>query len=274
MKEKLLELLALHLAEITAVQVRVRRYSSSRVQSGVLLNDVKASAQHWFDEVQPALGKAPISQEMLGSMSQRFETLLRLSKSKPGKSGLLEAIQSCVKPYQSELIHTIEINSFSSSGALSIAPYIEGLSTDEGEYLAEAQRCLDVNALRACIVLGWCATIARIHMKIEKIGYDKFSQATVEMAGKTTGRFKFFTKKLSIQSKSELQTIFDTDLLWVLEYLQLIDNNQHQRLRHCFEFRNNSAHPGLAPIKGANLYSFYSDISEIVLKNPKLELSP
>jgi hypothetical protein len=68
---------------------------------------------------------------------------------------------------------------------------------------------------------------------------------------------------------SELQTVFDTDLLWVLEYLQLIDGNQHQRLRYCFEFRNNSAHPGKAPIKGENLYSFYSDISEIVLKNPK-----
>jgi len=93
------------------------------------------------------------------------------------------------------------------------------------------------------------------------------------MAGKTTGRFKFFTKKQAIQSRSELQTVFDTDLLWVLEYLQLIDNNQHQRLRHCFEFRNNSAHPGLAPIKGPNLYSFYSDISEIILKNEKFQLT-
>ena len=36
---------------------------------------------------------------------------------------------------------------------------------------------------------------------------------------------------------------------------------------------NNSAHPGLAPIKGANLYSFYSDISEIVLKNDKFALA-
>ncbi len=273
MKDKLLEVLASHLASLVALQIRVRRYSSSRVQSGVLLNDVKASAQRWFDEVQPALARAPISQDMVHRMSQGFEMLLRLSKSKPSKSGLLDAMQNCVRPYQLELIHTIEISSFASGGALSIAPYIEGLSTDENEYLAEAQRCLDVNALRACIVLGWCATIARIHAKIEQIGYDKFSQATVEMAGKTTGRFKFFTKKLSIQSKSELQTVFDTDLLWVLEYLQLIDNNQHQRLRHCFEFRNNSAHPGLAPIKGPNLYSFYSDISEIVLKNSKLELS-
>jgi hypothetical protein len=75
-----------------------------------------------------------------------------------------------------------------------------------------------------------------------------------------------------VESRSDLQRIFDTEILWVLEYLELIDGNQHQRLRHCFEFRNNSAHPGLAPIKPANLYSFYSDISEIVLSNEKFAL--
>jgi hypothetical protein len=93
------------------------------------------------------------------------------------------------------------------------------------------------------------------------------------MTAKTTGRFKFFKKKYDVESMSELQRIFDTDLLWVLEFLELIDGNQHERLRYCFEFRNNSAHPGLAPIKGANLYSFYSDISEIVLKNEKFALN-
>jgi hypothetical protein len=131
---------------------------------------------------------------------------------------------------------------------------------------------LDVNALRGCIVLGWCATIARIQAKIAEIGYDKFSSATASMTAKTTGRFKFYKKKHDVESLSELRRIFDTGLLWVLEFMGMIDGNQHERLRYCFEFRNNSAHPGLAPIKGANLYSFYSDISEIVLKNEKFAL--
>lgn len=187
------------------------------------------------------------------------------------KAALTALIAEALVVY-SELIHNIEISSFSSSSALSIAPYVEGLATDEGEYLAEAQRCLDVNALRGCIVLGWCATIARVQAKLAEIGYDKFSQATASMTAKTTGRFKFYKKKYDVESLSELQRIFDTDLLWVLEFLELIDGNQHERLRYCFEFRNNSAHPGLAPIKGANLYSFYSDISEIILKNPKFAL--
>ena len=271
MKEKLLDATRAHAKEISNIQKRVARYTGAQVHAESLLSVVQAIATTWFDSVRPALDRAAFSPGMLAHGTDVFERLLRQAKRRSSKSVLLSLIAECINVYK-DIIHNIEITSFASTGTLSIAPYIEGLTSDEGEYLDEAQRCLTVNALRACVVLGWCATIARIHKKIEEIGYDKFSQATVEMAGKTTGRFKFFTKKHSIQSKSELQTVFDTDLLWVLEYLELIDNNQHQRLRHCFEFRNNSAHPGLAPIKGPNLYSFYSDISEIILKNGKFEL--
>jgi hypothetical protein len=198
--------------------------------------------------------------------------LFDLQNKTSGKVALLETVLEAHGAY-GELIHTIEIASFASKSKLSIAPYIDGLSVDEGEYLAEAQRCLDVDALRGCIVLGWCATIARIQTKIADIGFDVFSAATASMTAKSTGRYKAYKKRHEVESLSELQRIFDTDLLWVLEFMELIDGNQHERLRYCFEFRNNSAHPGLAPIKPENLTSFYSDISEIVLKNPKFALS-
>jgi hypothetical protein len=271
-KEKLLEATRGHAKAVSEIQKRVARYSGSQVHAESLLSAVQAVATTWFDSVRPALDLVVFSPGTVAHGTDVFERLLRQAKRKSSKSVLLSLITECTNVYK-DVIHNIEISSFASTGTLSIAPYVEGLTSDEGEYLDEAQRCLSVHALRACVVLGWCATIARIHKKIEEIGFDKFSQATVEMAGKTTGRFKFFTKRQSIQSRSELQTVFDTDLLWVLEFLQLIDNNQHQRLRHCFEFRNNSAHPGLAPIKGPNLYSFYSDISEIVLKNEKFVVS-
>jgi hypothetical protein len=93
------------------------------------------------------------------------------------------------------------------------------------------------------------------------------------MAAKTVGRFKPYNKKFSIESLSELQRVFDTELLWVLEYLGLIDSNQHARLRYCFDMRNHSAHPGRAPITGESLYSFFSDVTQIVLKNAKFELT-
>jgi hypothetical protein len=271
-KDKLLEATRAHAKSVAEIQKRVGRYTGTQVHQDSLLEAVQAVATTWFDDIRPLLETAAFSPGIVAHGSDIFERLLRQAKRKSSKNVLLSLIGEGASVYK-DIIHNIEITSFASSGTLSIAPYIEGLASDEGEYLDEAQRCLSVNALRASVVLGWCAAIARIHKKLEEIGFDRFNQVTIEMAGKTTGRFKFFTKKQSIQSRSELQTVFDTDLLWVLEYLQLIDNNQHQRLRHCFEFRNNSAHPGLAPIKGPNLYSFYSDISEIILKNEKFALA-
>ena len=99
-----------------------------------------------------------------------------------------------------------------------------------------------MNALRGCIVLGWCATIARIHAKIIDIGYNKFIKASEEMFDKKVGRYKPFNKKFPRQFCHRAPSASLTrNLMWVLEYLNLIDGNRHQRLRHCFEFRTDHA---------------------------------
>jgi len=270
-KEKLLEASRSHAAAVADIQKRVARYSGSQIQAESLLSVVRELATNWFDRVKPTLEKANFNANRVGQLSSNFDQLLRQGKTRPQKSSVLRLLGTTTLLLR-ETIHEIETSTFQISGSLSITPFIEGLEGDEVIYLEEAQRCLTVDALKACIVLGWCATISRIHQKIEELGYDVFSEATVRMSAKTTGRFKSFKRQFSIESRSELQTVFDTDLLWILEFMELIDNNQHQRLRHCFELRNNSAHPGLAPIKGPNLYAFYSDISEIVLKNAKFKI--
>jgi hypothetical protein len=274
MKAALLTLTREHSTQLTDVQRSVKASTPARVQQQKLLDDGALAARQWFDAVKPALEKTRFAPDTVAEFSTKFEALLLMTSRHPSRAIYLAAIAGIVGSYKKDIVHQIEIGSFSSSSSLSIAPYIEGLPVDEGAFLEEAQRCLSVDALRGCIVLGWCAAVSRIQNRIAELGYDKFNKATEEMAGKTVGRFKPYTKKFSIDSMSELQRIFDTDLLWVLEYLTLIDSNQHTRLRSCFDMRNHSAHPGLAPITGENLYSFFSDISQIILKNPKFALAP
>ncbi len=273
MKTELLALAREQLERLILAQRAVKVSKPVRIQQRKLLEMGAAASRLWFDAVKPALEKVQFRPDTVENFSEKFQALLLTSSKWPYKAAYLDALTQVIASYKTDIIHQIEISSFASSSTLSIAPYVEGLPPDEGAFLEEAQRCLAADALRGCIVLGWCATVFRIHSKIAEIGYDKFNRATLEMAGKTTGRFKPFTKKFSIDSRSELQQIFDTDLLWVLEYLTLIDSNQHTRLRSCFDMRNHSAHPGLAPITGENLYSFFSDITQIVLKNPNFALS-
>ena len=72
---------------------------------------------------------------------------------------------------------------------------------------------------------------------------------------------------------AELQsTVFDNDILWILEYWELIDSNQHDRLSICFTMRNNAGHPGKAIISPENLLSFYSDLKNYIFDNEHFSL--
>lgn len=273
-KTELLTKLEQHVAALSDFQRQIKALKQAQVWKGEFRSAGAVLARRWFDDILPALERAQIAGSTITDFSDRFSELLRITRAASAKNTYLRVISELLSSYKREIIHEIEIRSFGNESALSIAPYVAGLPPDEGAYLDEAQRCLSVDAIRACIVLGWCATVSRMHDKIEAIGFAKFNKASEEMAAKQFGRFKPFNKKFRVESTSELRrTVFDTDLLWVLEFLSLIDSNQHERLRHCFEMRNNSAHPGLAPITGENLYSFYSDITKIVLKNPKFEIA-
>ena len=56
-------------------------------------------------------------------------------------------------------------------------------------------------------------------------------------------------------SISELQTVFDTDLLVVLEGMGLLDSNQSERLRTCFQYRNHSATQAMLPSESMSSHS-------------------
>ncbi len=274
MKADLLAKLESHAEDAKALQRLLKSISQAQIKRPEPKAAAYALARRWFDEIAPALAQSAVDKSTIEKVSRQFEELLKDSKKSAAKSTYLALLTGILGSYKTEIIHAVEIAPDNPHAELSIAPYLEGLTADEGAYLEEAQRCLSVSGIRACIVLGWCATVSRLHDKIAAIGFDVFNKASEDMAAKQFGRFKPFNKKFRVESVSELRrTVFDTDLLWVLEFMQLIDSNQHERLRHCFELRNNSAHPGQAPISGENLYSFYSDITKIILKNPKFQIA-
>ena len=153
------------------------------------------------------------------------------------------------------------------------ATFVAGLSdVDESTYFKEALDCADSGFLRAAAVMGWSAAIDRIHRKVEQLGFAAFNTVSAQMAAQTKGRFKHFNQKQSVASLSELRETFDTVVLWIIEGMNLIDVNQHMRLRSCFEMRCQCAHPGEAPVTEYNLMSFFSDIQKIIFENPAFQI--
>jgi hypothetical protein len=144
----------------------------------------------------------------------------------------------------------------------------------ELEYLKEAVECAEEGHFRAAIILGWAAAVDRFHQVIMKNGLDRFNNASVQMAAISTGRYKRFNKKFDIQNLSDLRmTVFDNDLLWILEFLGLIDGNEHEKLEICFTMRNTCAHPGEAKFSPENVASFFSDLDTLIFNNSKFLLT-
>ena len=240
--------------------------------------DLRSRAEHfgskWFTELSGPLSQDHgVSEELLAKYSDGCGRLMALSSPNNLKTSYLQVLDALIKPFRNDLILAVQ-KSNSTSPSLGLLHRILGDLPDphENEYLKEAVSCAQHGFFRAAIILGWCATIDRIHRRIENIGFSKFNVTSAQMASQQKGRFKRFSSHQNVNSMSELREVFDTVVLWVIEGMGLIDSNQHTRLRSCFDMRCQCAHPGEAPITEFNLMSFFSDVNEIVLKHPKFQV--
>ena len=252
----------------------LRRDIQKHVGPSIAKQDLRTRAETlgaaWFADFLPSLNLT-IAPEVLAKYSSAFGKLIKLSAPNNLKKSYAAALTTLTKKFRDELILPQQSNQAGGSATLAVLGQVLGTlpSQEENEYLEEAVKCARQGFLRAAVVLGWCAAIDRVHRKIEALGFASFNVASATMASQQQGRFKKFNSVQNVSSLSELRAVFDNVILWIIEGMALVDSNQHTRLTSCFEMRCQCAHPGEAPITPFNLMSFFSDINEIVLKNPK-----
>ncbi len=268
------------LVALNAIEDSIKslRKEINKIKTGnIYRKETKSSAQQlckqWFEEIEPVLSRFGVTDEVKGKYHGFFTSLLQSSFKTTRKATYLKILDDITFDFKDDLFVTVMKSAGKIVSITHIAKILETATEEEKDYLNEALGCASHGFFRASIVLSWNASVHRIHRIIEKLGFDEFNKKSEEMKNITEGRFKRFNKSFHIQSLSDLSaTVFDNDLLWVLEYWDLIDANQHERLSICFTMRNNSAHPGEAPITEENLASFYSDLKNIIFDNPKFSL--
>jgi hypothetical protein len=245
-----------------------------QVQSKVLLQELEEFATSWFEQIEPHLRAIyHLSDDTLSRQRELFGTILEFSGGKPYKQKVLGVLTSLLDTFHADLLvpvqkHNEIISKYPSLDA--ILSHSVGLELD---YLNESVECAKIGKFRAAIILGWCAAVSRLHLYIQKEGFPKFNQASVQMSAIQAGRYKRFNKRFDVQNLADLRmSVFDNDLLWVLEFLTAIDGNQHERLEICFTMRNTCAHPGEATVSPENVLSYFSDLDKLVFDNPKFSL--
>lgn len=168
----------------------------------------------------------------------QFQRLLKISAPANVAKSYLEVLDAVCGMFKENVViplHTAPAQPSSTEWER----FVDGLPHEESEYLAEALACARVGYLRAATVLGWCACVDRLHRKVEQLGFVKFNATSAGMKGQNKGRFKKFNKVLGVS----------------------------------LQMRNHAAHPGELRITEYNLMSFFSEIAEIVLRNPKFALA-
>ncbi len=270
MKEEILSHLQKLKSDLTKLRKEVNSLKSQTVSRNAIRQLADKIATDWVEELRsPLEHKLKLSNDVIQATSEQMKRLHVLSRPNNLKSSYLETINAVLAKFDDKFILPIKQTSLNIENAFDLQKIIPTLSNPaESNYLQEAINCANAGYTRAAIVLGWCAAIDKIQKKIMIIGLDKFNKTSQELK-QAAGKFKNWNKGVQANNLSEFQTIFDTDLIIVLEGMELLDGNQADRLRVCFQYRNQSAHPGIAPIEEPHLVAFFSDVNSIVLQNPK-----
>jgi len=273
-KKEFIKVLKDFRASVLRQEQECRKVSGIQIQSKSLLNGLESIATNWFDVIESELRtKYLFCDETINKYREKISKILELSGGRPSKRVVMTILDAILLNFNTDVLVAVQIHqdiSRTFSGQNQILNSAIGI---EIGLLTEAIECIRLSQKRAAIILGWCATVNRLHLFVEKEGFQKFNMASIKMCNLTTGRYKRFSTKYDIQNLSDLRmTVFDGNLLWVLEFMGSIDGNQHERLEICFTMRNTCAHPGETTISDENLLSFFSDIQNIVFNNQRFSL--
>lgn len=231
-------------------------------------------ATMWVEELRsPLEHKFCLDKSVIAETADSMKRLHVLSRPNNLKSSYLKVVNRVLRKYNDKFILPIKQKSFVIEKVLDLTKIIPTLPIiEESKYLQEAIECATAGYRRAAIIMGWCCAIDRMQRKVMSIGFSEFNKTSLKLKNKSKGKFKKWNKEFSISTLSELQQVFDNDLIIILEGMGLLDGNQAQRLETCFQYRNHSAHPGKSPIDNPHVIVFFTDINEIILQNQKFVL--
>lgn len=276
MKNSILQSLADLQNRIRSLKRAVAAEIGPNIAKLAIRNEADAIATSWVEELRsPLEHKFRIHADVIRSFSDQMKRLHVLSRPNNRKASYITTVAALLNKFDDRLILPIKQGVFEEASSFRLEQLVPKLpDAAESDYLREAISCANEGFSRAAVVMGWCATIDRIQRKLLGLGLETVNKTSSKLKNQESGRFKYWKKEFTLSTLSELQTVFDTDLIVLLEGMELIDGNQAERLRTCFQYRNHSAHPGAAPVEQAHLVAFFTDVSSIVLTNPRFAVAP
>lgn len=269
-KQSVVDSLRLLQGGLSEIAKTVHAKSTVLLSPSVFGSKVDEAVQLWAERIEKDVIKFGVD----GAVCTKYREGLRKLHSLASKRNQRKSHQQAIRELQADFLKDL-IQPIMFHGGADPSEAIKRIIADipypdQKGYLEEALRCIESDCKRAAAVLGWSAAMHHIHSKIEEIGFDQFNKKADEMSKLTKGRFKGFKSSAPVESISDLREVPDRRILWVLDGMNILESNQRQRLEYGLDMRIQASHPGDAEVTLTNLESFFSDLSTLVFKNPKL----
>lgn len=274
MKDEILRNLNSFKKKLSALKRDVTGLATSRVSKVEIRKRASDLANAWVECIRsPLEHRFRLDKQLIAETAEQFKWLHQLSRPNNAKKSYLKCLSNILRDFDDRFILPVQQYGGEPDSLFQLDKLIPSLhDAEQSGYLKEAIECAQQNHSKAAIVMGWCAVIYRIQQKVMALGFAKFNVTSTAIKNQTSGKYRRWNKEFKISTEAELQQVFDTDLIVVVENMGLLDGNESERLEMCFTYRNQSAHPGKAPIDQPHVVAFFSDIVKIVLSNPTFDI--
>ena len=127
---------------------------------------------------------------------------------------------------------------------------------DSNDFLKECLTCLEANALRSSVIMGWALVMDSLYHKVLNVGPSTFNKAAQQRYG---------TRAKTVRRRDDLLYYRDSNILLLCEDVGLFDRNIRGMLQGHLKLRNRCAHPGRYKPGKKKVEAFFEDVVNNVL---------
>ena len=258
------------LEELASIQKAVSKLKTASVSGQALRKSIKDTHKSWLPVAGMLETLDIVDTAQLQEVSSAWTALVKLTNNASQKKQYKVLLKTIATKTETELLHKFIKGSAIQTIGDTLRKLVQPIADPELlKYLDESIRCAETNCVRASVVLAWCAVAHLVHKKLTSLGIAALNAEFAKMKGDKGLMFRSFTKDYAFSTEPDVQEAADAHLILVCRFLMYLDDTQYKHLKGALDLRNGCGHPTGYQPDPVKLQAYYSDITQLVLLNPK-----
>ena len=258
------------LEELVSIQKDVNKLKTASVSGQALRKRVKDANKKWLPVAGLLEAGNIVDTAPLQEVSDAWTAMVKLANGASPKKQYKALLKIIVTKTESELLHKFIKGSAIQTIGDTLRKLVQPIADPELlKYLDESIRCAETKCVRASVVLAWCAVAHMVHKKLTSLGIATLNAEFSKMKADKGLMFRTFAKDYVFSTGPDMQEAADAHLILLCRFLTYLDDTQYKHLKGALDLRNGCGHPTGYQPDPVKLQAYYSDITQLVLLNPK-----